>query len=175
MTAALFTISPFVVGWSKELIVVWFFISLLLIIFVSDMHYKIISDKVLIVFTLLFIILRLWSPLDPWWDMFLGAGIGFAVLYLIALISLLLTGKEGMGGGDIKLFAVLGLVLGWKGVLLTFFLATLLGALIGGLGILFGLLERKKSIAFGPFIGVGAIITFYYSNLLIQYYLSFLF
>lgn len=59
---------------------------------------------------------RLFFPLLPWWDSLLGAAIGFVVLLAIALVS-----KGGMGGGDIKLFALIGFVVGVKILLLAFF------------------------------------------------------
>jgi leader peptidase (prepilin peptidase) / N-methyltransferase len=166
-TALLFTISPLVVGWSKELLIAWALISLLIIIFVSDITYMIIPDEVLLFFGVLFIALRLWIPLDPWWDAILGATIGFCLLLLIAIVS-----KGGMGGGDIKLFAVLGLVLGWQGILLTFLLSTFYGAVFGGIGLAIGKVQRGKPMAFGPYIVLGALTTYFFGNTIINWYIN---
>ncbi|MEH7379780.1 prepilin peptidase [Bacillus sp. JJ1533] len=166
-TAILFTISPILVGWSKELIIAWTLISLLVIVFVSDITYMIIPDKVLVFFAPLLLIERIFVPLDPWWDMFAGSIIGFLLLYLIAIVS-----KGGMGGGDIKLYAVLGIALGWKLVLLSFFLATLIGTILGLIGMAFGKVKRGKPMPFGPSIVIGTLIAYFFGHELITLYID---
>lgn len=168
-TAFLFTISPFLVGWSKELLIAWALISLLMIIFVSDIRFMLIPDKVLLAFGVIFIALRVWQPMDYWWEPLLGAIVGFTLLLLIAIIS-----RGGMGGGDIKLFAVLGILLGWQDVLLTFLFATFYGAIIGVIGLSVGFFQRKKPIAFGPYIVLGALTTYFFGQALIQWYVNLL-
>lgn len=168
MTAILFTISPLLVGWSKELIISWTLISLFMIIFVSDVHYMIIPDKVLIFFFFVFLVERIFIPLSPWWDSLVGASVGFTILLLIAYLS-----KGGMGGGDIKLFALLGFVLGWKLVLLSFFLSTLSGSILGGIGMLTGKVKRGKPFPFGPSIIIGTLIAYFFGDKLIHWYLHF--
>lgn len=116
-TAILFTLAPLFVGWSAEIVVSWTLISLFVIIFVSDVHYMVIPNRILLFFAPLLLIERITlAPLTPWWDSLLGSAIGFMTLFLIALVS-----KGGMGGGDIKLFAVIGLALGVKLTILAFF------------------------------------------------------
>ncbi len=61
----------------------------------------------------------------------IGAAAGFSFFYAVAFLSLRILKKEGMGGGDIKLMAMVGAFLGWKAVLLTTFLGSLFGAIIG--------------------------------------------
>lgn len=169
LTGVLFAAAPLVLGWSAELFVAWTLISLFMIIFVSDITYMIIPDKVLLVFMGIFLLERIFIPLDPWWNSLLGAAVGFFLLLLIAVIS-----KGGMGGGDIKLFALLGFVLGIKMVLLSFFLATLFGALFGIIGLLIGKLKRKNPIPFGPFIAVGTLAAYFFGEqILHQYFLLF--
>ncbi|WP_421380200.1 prepilin peptidase [Bacillus salacetis] len=168
-TGALFFFSYSIIGWEWELLVALTLVSLFIIIFVSDIKYMIIPDKVLLFFSGLFLIERIFIPLSPWWDSLAGAVIGFSLLLLIAVIS-----KGGMGGGDIKLYALIGLVLGLKPMLLSFFLATLLGAVIGIIGLSAGFFERKKPIPFGPFIAAGALISYFYYENIINWYLSLL-
>ncbi|MDR7001479.1 prepilin signal peptidase PulO-like enzyme (type II secretory pathway) [Neobacillus niacini] len=154
-------------GWSYELIIAWTFISLMVIIFVSDIHYMIIPDKVLLVFAVLFLLERGFLPLSPWWDSVLGAVVGFTLLLIIAVLS-----KGGMGGGDIKLFAVIGLAVGTKLVLLTFFLATFFGAFFGILGVLTGKVNKGKPMPFGPYIALGALAAYFFGNQIFHWYLS---
>lgn len=167
VTGMLFALAPFVLGWSLELIVAWTMISLLVIIFVSDITYMLIPDKILIVFAGIFLLERLIVPLTPWWDSLLGAVIGFTLLLVIAIVS-----KGGMGGGDIKLFALIGFVLGTKTMLLSFFLATLFGGIVGGIALLFKLIERKKPIPFGPFIALGTLVAYFFYEKIILLYLQ---
>jgi leader peptidase (prepilin peptidase) / N-methyltransferase len=167
LCGVLFATAPLVVGWTSELLVALTLISLFIIILVSDVAYMLIPDKVLLVFAGFFLLERVVIPLSPWWDSVLGAAIGFILLLAIALIS-----KGGMGGGDIKLFALLGFVLGSKIVLLAFFLSTLFGALIGIIGITIGVFKRKKPIPFGPFIAAGTLIAYYYGDIIIRIYLN---
>jgi len=170
LTGVLFATAPLVVGWNLELIIALTLISLFIIIFVSDIAYMIIPDKVLLVFAGIFLLERIFIPLTPWWDSFLGAAIGFVLLLVIALVS-----KGGMGGGDIKLFALIGFVVGTKILLLSFFLSTLLGAVTGIIGMAFGLVKKGKPIPFGPFIAVGTLIACYFGETLIQAYLTLFF
>lgn len=168
MTGLLFLAAPFIVGWTSELLVAWTLISLFMIIFVTDLTYMLIPDKVLLVFTGIFLLERIFIPLNLWWDPLLGAVVGFTLLLLIAVAS-----RGGMGGGDIKLFALIGLAVGMKMVLLSFFLSTLFGALFGVIGMLIGKLKRKNPIPFGPFIAAGTLTAYFYGDSIIKAYLSF--
>ncbi|QCJ43627.1 prepilin peptidase [Bacillus sp. S3] len=169
LTGLLFMTAPLVIGWSGELVVALTLISMFMIIVVSDIHYMIIPDKILIWFAGIFLLERIVWPLSPWWDSLLGAITGFVVLLLIALVS-----KGGMGGGDVKLYAVLGLVLGVKLVLLSFFLSTLLGAVFGGLALLLKIVKRRQPVPFGPFIAAGTLIAYYWGSEIIDFYIQFL-
>ena len=167
-TALLFLYAYLSFGLTAEFFIGILFISLLLIITVSDLAYMIIPDKILLFFAALFIIGRVFWPLSPWWDSLLGAAVGFFLLLLIAILS-----KGGMGGGDIKLFAVIGFVIGMKAVLLTFFLSCAFGAFIGLFLLFFGIVKRGKPMPFGPFIAVAAISVYFYSDRIIVWYFSF--
>ncbi|APH04223.1 prepilin peptidase [Bacillus weihaiensis] len=167
-TAILFTISPLLVGWSKELILAWSLISLCMIVTVSDLKYMIIPDKVNLFFLVLFAGERiLLVPATPWWDPLLGFLIGGIVPLLIILVS-----RGGMGGGDMKLLAVFGIILGWKLVLLSFFLATLIGTIVGLIGMATGVVKKGKPFPFGPFLVIGALLAYFFGNEMIDLYMS---
>lgn len=165
MTGILFAAAPLVVTSVEEFIVYLTLVSLMIIITVSDVAYMIISDKVLVFFAGLFVIERLFYPLTPWWDSLLGAFVGVGLLLLIAIVS-----RGGMGGGDIKLFGVIGLALGTKAVLLSFFFSTLVGVMIGIIGLLIGKVKRKKPMPFGPSIAIGTIVYFIYGQEILDWY-----
>lgn len=168
LTGLLFAAAPLIIGWSYELIIAWTLISLMVIVFVSDVHYMIIPDKVLIVFTLLLVAERFFLPLTPWWDSLAGAAAGFILLLVIAIIS-----RGGMGGGDIKLFAVIGLAVGTKLLLIAFFLSTLFGAVFGLAGMAIGKIKTGKPMAFGPYIGLGTITAYFFGERILQWYIDF--
>lgn len=169
LTGCLFAAAFLRFGLTFELAIACTLISLFIIITVSDITYMLIPDKVLLVFAVLFLIERLIEPLQPWWGSVTGAGIGFGLLLFIAIVS-----KGAMGGGDIKLYAVLGFALGPATVLLSFFLATLIGALFGGFAMLLGSVKKGEAIPFGPFIGVGTLLAYFYKEEILQWYFSFL-
>lgn len=156
-------------GISYELLVAWTFISLLVIIVVTDLAYMLIPNKILLFFLPLLVILRLLSPLQPWWDSLLGAILGFSILLLIAIVS-----KGGMGGGDVKLFFLIGLVLGTINTLLTLFIAAFAGMIVGKLIIMGSQQGEKTPIPFGPYIAVAAIIVYFYGGELVSWYLNLL-
>ena len=169
MTGILFAVAPSILGWTNELWVAWPLISLLVIIFVTDLTYTLIPDKILLFFAVLFLFLRFFVPFIPWWDSLVGAAVGFGLLLFIAIIS-----KGGMGGGDIKLFAVLGFVLGMKLTLLAFMLSTFYGAIFGMIGMVSGKVKRKSMIPFGPFIVFGTLTAYFWGESMLQWYLQFL-
>jgi leader peptidase (prepilin peptidase) / N-methyltransferase len=169
VTALLFTTAPILVGWSKELMISYGLISLLVIIFVSDITYMLIPNRILLFFAAYFGLGRIVVPMDPWYSPLIGAVGGFLLLLLIAVIS-----HGGMGGGDIKLFAVLGVVFGYQELILVFFFSTLFGTIIGITGLLIGKVKRKQHIPFGPSVALAALITYFYGEQLLQWYFDFL-
>lgn len=166
-TGLLFAFAMWKIGLTWELAVALLFISLLVIINVSDIAYMLIPDKILLFFLPLLIIGRLLSPLEPWWDSLVGAAIGFSILLLIAVIS-----KGGMGGGDIKLFLLIGLVLGTIDTLLTLFLASFIGMIIGLIVLKISGKGRKTPVPFGPSIAIAAIIVYFYGEQIIAAYFN---
>lgn len=168
VTGILFALSYYLLGFGMELIVALLFMSLLVIITVSDITYMLIPNKILLPFAILLLIGRLFSPLAPWWDTFLGATLGFGVLLLIALLS-----KGGMGGGDIKLFFVIGLVLGSYVTLLTLFLASIIGTVVGFFMIKRSGKSTRVPIPFGPSIAVAAVISYFWGDMILAWYRQF--
>ncbi|MEN0587686.1 prepilin peptidase [Kurthia gibsonii] len=162
LTSILFAYAYAQLGFSKELVVALLLISLLAIITVSDLLYTIIQDRVLLIFGTLIAIMRIISPLQPWWDAILGAAFGFSLLLLLSILS-----KGGMGGGDIKLYFVLGLVLGLKLTFLSLFFAALIGLIVS-------IILRRgfgKTIPFGPSIAVATFIVYFHGEAIFNWYL----
>lgn len=169
LTGILFAFAYWQLGFTSELIVALLFISLLAIIVVSDIAYMIIPDKVLLFFLPLLALGRIVAPSDPWWDSLLGPVVGFTVLFLVALLS-----KGGMGGGDIKLFFLIGLALGTIGTLVTLFFASVIGMIVGIVILKVRKQDRKQPIPFGPSIALAAIIVYFYGDRIIDWYINIL-
>jgi len=79
-------------------------------------------------------------------------------------------GKEGMGGGDIKLLAMIGAFLGWKPVLLTMMIGSLTGSVIGISLIALRFMKRDEYIPFGPFLVLGALLSMFFAQPLLDWY-----
>jgi len=166
-TGSLFVYAFFRLNMTLELIVILTFVSFLTIIVVSDIAYMIVPNKVLLFFLPIFLLERLFIPLTSWSDSLMGGGIAFFLLFLIAFLS-----RGGLGEGDIKLYGLIGIVLGVKLVLLSLFLAILIGGTVS-----IGALLMKKAkvgvpIPFVPFIFIGTIAAYFHGNELIDWYVS---
>ncbi|MBI4227593.1 MAG: prepilin peptidase [Candidatus Omnitrophica bacterium] len=97
----------------------------------------------------------------------LGAAVGSGAIWLMGLIGRWLFKKEAMGGGDVKLMAMLGALLGWPRILLTFLLAPMLGSLVG---IPMKLRRGDELIPYGPFLSLAAVIALWWGDGLIAWY-----
>lgn len=166
-TALLFLYSFLHFNLRIELITAILLISLLMIVYVSDLTYMLIPNRLLLFFLPLFIIVRIYEPLSPWYDAIIGAFVGYGLIAIIIIVS-----KGGMGAGDMKLFGLLGIVLGWKLVLLTFFLSALIGAIVGGFLIVTKKVKRKQPIPFGPYIVIATIISYFFGEHMVTFYVS---
>lgn len=104
-----------------------------------------------------------------------GAVVGIWVLDAIRIGGSVALGKTAMGGGDGKLAALMGAWLGWKSLLVAGFLASCLGAAVGGGAIALGLLERDRPIPFGPFLALGGAIALFWGEAILSTYLQLFF
>lgn len=95
-----------------------------------------------------------------------GVVIGGGLFLLIAIVS-----RGGMGGGDIKLTAMIGAFLGWQGVFVTIFLAALSGAISGLFLIVVKKKGRKDALPFGPFLALGALLALFWGHEIVHWYL----
>nr|WP_084577740.1 A24 family peptidase [Sporomusa malonica] len=167
-TAFIFLYSFFVVGSSVKLIEVLIFISFLIMISIIDYDHQLILDKTVVLFSAVGVIFNIFiNGSVSVLDMFLGSLLGGAILLLIAIIT-----KGGMGGGDIKFVAALGLWLGLKLTLLTIFLSFIIGGIGSLLLLAFKIKSRKDFIPFGPFISIAAFISMLYGTEIISWYLQ---
>ena len=97
----------------------------------------------------------------------IGLLAGGGLFYAIAVLS-----RGGMGGGDIKMMAMVGSLTGWKSVILTTFLGSLTGAILGIFLMIFKGKGRKTKIPFGPFLALGAVLTLFLGQEILSWYLQ---
>ena len=143
-------------GISTDIIVPISFLSMLLIIVISDFEYMIIPDEVLFVFGVI-LVLEIFILNGPTFllECIIDALIAFGSMLLIKILGDFLFGQESMGGGDIKLLFFFGLCLGWQNSLLSI----LLGSVVGfPISLLVMKLKKTNIIPFGPFLAIGATI-----------------
>lgn len=167
-SGCLFEISYLIFGFSNEFIISITFISMLLIIIISDYQTYIIPDQVLIFFSLLLVIeIFIKGGISLMLSSILNGLISFTIMFLIKKMGDFLFKKESMGGGDIKLLGVFGLVIGYKMSIISIFIASFIGLPVAIFQIMIS--EHHKiesvdeevpdnSIPFGPFLSVAAII-----------------
>lgn len=97
----------------------------------------------------------------------IGAAVGFGLLWLVGKLGTWAFKEEAMGGGDIKMMAMVGAFVGWQGVLLTIFLGALAGSLVF---LPLTLLGRRKLVPFGVFLAIGAVATWLVGPAILAWY-----
>ena len=139
--------------------------ALLIAITFIDYHHFYIPDKLLLVGGGAWVGLRALLPFIELSRALLGLALGFAVMLVIYLLA-----RGGMGFGDVKLTALLGLYLGPAPVLLTLLLSFVVGAAAGILLMILKLKGRKDMLPFGPFLALGAFFTMLWGPAIILWY-----
>ncbi len=173
-TAVIFALLCWHYGLSAELGVMAFYACLFIIIFVIDLEQGLILNKVVYPGMVVALLLALYPW--PWFSesmlmrvayAALGGAVGFAIFLLIALIS-----RGGMGWGDVKLAALIGLATGFPLV----FLAVIMGAILGGIVavalMIAGKRKRREAIPFGPFLALATMVTLLWGSNILDWYLG---
>lgn len=142
------------------------FFSLMVIVFFIDFDHQIIPNRLILILLSYVLVWQITRPVVPWGEALLGGILGGCVFLILALIS-----KGGMGGGDIKLVAVLGLLFGWRYILILMFLSFILGGVTGALLLAAGIKKRKDGIPFGPFLVLASFIVSAWGENILFWYL----
>ena len=167
LTGVLFLFTAWMVGFELVLIKYLFMASLFVVISFVDLEHYLIPNKIIIFGFVIGLGLNIAIKDLSLVASLLGSLAGGGFLLLLAVIS-----KGGMGGGDIKLAALIGFFLGWQKVLLSLFFAALIATVISIVLIASGKKNRKEPIPFGPFIALGTLIIMFYGVKLVAWYLS---
>jgi leader peptidase (prepilin peptidase)/N-methyltransferase len=181
LTAVLFIYFYRHLGFSFELFITWLFIAILIVIAFIDYDFQIIPDILSIgglVAGVLFAIVRpYFKYLDPkfgFLDALYGVLIGGGILFIIAYGYQLITKREGMGGGDIKLLAMIGAFCGYPGVIFSLVSASLIGTVIGIPFIIIKGANTRYAIPFGPLLALGAFLYLYKGETFLYYFNAFI-
>lgn len=146
------------------------FTAVLVVISFIDLQHRIIPDIISIPGIILGLIIAFLMPHITWYDSLIGMIGGGGILYLVAVIFEWLIKKEGMGGGDIKLLAMIGAWMGWRPLPFIILISSLIGTIIGGGSLLFTRQGLRTRIPFGPFLALGALIYLFFGRELVAWY-----
>ena len=150
------------------------FIATLIVVAFIDLDHRIIPDTISLPGIPIFFLAAFAMPDVTWqaraWGILAGGGSLFAVAWGYQLM----TGREGMGGGDIKLLAMIGGFIGWQGILFTLFSASAIGTLAGLLAMARSGKGMQLAIPFGPFLSLGAVIYLFFGHTIIYWYANLL-
>lgn len=168
LTAALFALAWIVRGDSLvDFVIAAGLLATLVAVAAIDLRYQIIPDAITLPGILAGFVASLASQRVSWIEsaggIMLGAGLFVAVIVL---------SRGGMGGGDLKLGAMLGAFLGWKALVVALFAAVVLGGLFAVALLLLGKVARKDAIPFGPFLAVGGALALLWGDALVAWYLG---
>jgi leader peptidase (prepilin peptidase)/N-methyltransferase len=161
-------------GPSLHALVVFTFIATLIVVAFIDLDHRIIPDSISLPGIPLFFLASLAVPTVTWQASALGILAGGGSLFAVAWGYQLIAGREGMGGGDIKLLAMIGAMIGWRGILFTLFAASAIGTLVGILTMIRSGKGMKLAIPFGPFLALGAVLYLFFGEGIIRWYLNLL-
>jgi leader peptidase (prepilin peptidase)/N-methyltransferase len=157
-------------GASLEAFIYFVFIAVLLVITFIDIDHQIIPNVISLPGIPIFFLASFGLPEINYLDSLIGILAGGGSLSLVAWTYHLITKKEGMGFGDVKLLAMMGAAIGLRGVLFTIFVGSLVGTLAGALVMIKSRKGMKQKIPFGPFLAIGGIAYIFFGAQLIRWY-----
>ena len=166
-TAALFAAAALAFGPTPQAVVAAVLLAALIAITVIDLERQIIPDAISLSGIVAGFLANLATGRVAWLESLLGILVGGGLFLVIILAS-----GGGMGGGDMKLGAMLGAFLGWKVLLLSIFFAVVVGGALAVILIASGVRGRKDPIPFGPFLATGGAAGLFWGERMVRWYLS---
>ena len=147
------------------------FLSALIVVTFIDLDVQIIPDVISLPGIVIGLAVSYWLP-QGFLNSLIGFLVGGGLFWLVAEVGFRVLKQEAMGGGDIKLIAMVGAFLGWQNVLLTIFLASLTGAAVGLVFMVLKGWGRKTPIPFGPFLALGAVLALFFGTTIVRWYVG---
>ncbi|MFT8349079.1 prepilin peptidase [Clostridium saccharoperbutylacetonicum] len=154
-------------GITPRFIQMIFLTSILSVISAIDLKLNIIPNKLICLILIFGVIFNILNETITLGNMTAGF---FIISLPLLIMSIVLKGS--MGGGDIKLMAAAGAFLGWKHIVVAFFIASVIGSLISIILIISNKIKGKDMIPYGPFLSIGILIAGLYGNKLISWYIG---
>jgi leader peptidase (prepilin peptidase)/N-methyltransferase len=160
-------------GFSLSYLFYFSFVAALIVITVIDLFHQIIPDVISLPGIGVGLLASLVIPHITFFNSLIGILLGGGSLFVVATLYQWLFKREGMGGGDVKLLAMIGAFLGWKAVTLTILLSSLTGSITGIIIMTLKGKNFKYAIPFGPFLSLAAVIALFCQNQIIFWYLQY--
>jgi leader peptidase (prepilin peptidase)/N-methyltransferase len=154
-------------GLTLQLLPALLLISILVVLTVIDLEHQLLPDRITLPGIVLGWLSNLLTGQVSIVNALLGSLAGGGIFYLVVILS-----RGGMGGGDIKLGGMLGAFFGWKLTLVSIFLAVFAGGFVAAGVLLTGRKKRKDPLPFGPFLALGGLVTLFWGEELLQWYLG---
>jgi leader peptidase (prepilin peptidase) / N-methyltransferase len=154
-------------GPTGDFIVAAVLLATLVVVTAIDLQHQLIPDVITLPGILVGLVANFAIGHVSWLDCLIGIVVGGGLFLVIILVSC-----GGMGGGDMKLGAMLGAFLGWKALLFALFAAIALGGVVGAAVLVSGLRGRKDQIPFGPFLAAGGAMALFWGERIVDWWLS---
>jgi leader peptidase (prepilin peptidase)/N-methyltransferase len=176
-TGVLFGLTYWHYGLSLELPIALFYSSLFIVLLVIDLEHRLILNKIVypamgvaLLISILFSIPHFLPQVEIVPGILgaaIGGGIGLVLFFLVVLVS-----RGGMGWGDVKMAALIGLVTGFPLIFVALLLAVIAGGLVAGLLLALKIKRRREAIPFAPFLSLAAIVTLLWGSNILSWYLG---
>jgi len=170
LTGIIYLIIYLIYGLSIQSLIYIILSSALIIIAFIDLNEQIVPDVISLPGIGVGLILSFFVPYLSFINSALGVVVGGGIILIIALVGSMIFKKEAMGGGDVKLAAMIGAFLGWRYTIISLFLGFFLGDLAGIFLILSKIKSKEDMVPFGPFIALGSLITLLWGEKIIAWY-----
>jgi leader peptidase (prepilin peptidase)/N-methyltransferase len=173
LTGLIYLIIYLTYGLSVQTLIYIILSSALIIIAFIDLNQQIVPDIISLPGIVIGFILSFFVSYISFINSALGVLVGGGIILIIGMAGSIIFKKEAMGGGDVKLAAMIGAFLGWRYIIISLFLGFFLGALAGIILILSKIKSREDVVPFGPFIVLGSFITLLWGDKIITWYIGF--
>lgn len=156
-------------GLTLNFLVFFIFTAVLITITFIDLDHQIIPDVLSLPGIPAFFLAAIFIVKVPWLEALIGLLIGGGVLFLIAFVYEFITKREGMGGGDIKLLAMIGGFFGWKSLIFVLLFSSFAGALVGVTVMIIHKKDMKYAVPFGPFLSAAAVAYIFLGDVFMRF------
>ncbi len=173
LTGLIYLIIYLIYGFSVQSLIYIILSSALIIIAFIDLNQQIVPDVISLPGIVICFIISFFVPYISFINSAWGVLVGGGIILVIGLTGTVIFKKEAMGGGDVKLAAMIGTFLGWRYIIISLFLGFFLGAIAGIILIMSKNKSREDVVPFGPFIVLGSFITLLWGEKIISWYTGF--